>query len=47
MRQFKDRPEKCCIQTKVYRLYRKMTIYNQRVQGLHVLMQNLAVSASV
>ena len=27
IRQFKDGPQKCCIQTKMYRLYRKMTIY--------------------
>ena len=28
IRRFKDGPKKCCIQTKIYRLYRKMTIYS-------------------
>ena len=27
IRQFKNGPKKCCIQTKMYRLFRKMTFY--------------------
>ena len=33
----KNGPQKCCIQTKMYRLYRKVTIYGHfSVQSIHL-----------
>ena len=36
IRRFKSVPQKCCIQTKMYRLYRKLTIYGHfSIESIH------------